>query len=83
VNNHAGDFVVDLPKTYLLEGRWDCALTELTLHPQTRQESIFQVRVLDEIGAQVETFGSLLRLRMQGQFRQGAIPTSFQQIRLG
>ena len=39
VNNHAGDFVVDLPKTYLLEGRWDCALTELTLHPQTKQRA--------------------------------------------
>ena len=37
VNNHAGDFVVDLPKTYLLEGRWECALTELTLHPQKKR----------------------------------------------
>jgi hypothetical protein len=35
VKNHAGDFVVDFPKTYLLEGLWECALTELTLHPQT------------------------------------------------
>jgi hypothetical protein len=25
--------------TYLLEGRWDCALTELTLHPQTKQRA--------------------------------------------
>ena len=39
VNNHPGDFVVDLPKTYLLEGRWECALTELTLHPQTERRT--------------------------------------------
>ena len=30
VNNHAGDFLVDLPRTYVLEGEWDCALTEVT-----------------------------------------------------
>ena len=39
MNNHAGDFVVDLPKTYLLEGSWECALTELTLHPQTERRT--------------------------------------------
>ena len=36
---NAGDFVVDLPRTYLLEGRWECALTELTLHPQTERRT--------------------------------------------
>lgn len=40
-DNHAGDFVVDLPKRFLLEGPWECALTELTLssspeHPTHR-----------------------------------------------
>ena len=39
VNNHTGDFVVDLPKTYLLEGRWECALTELTLYSQTERQT--------------------------------------------
>jgi len=39
VNNHTGDFVVDLPKTYLLEGRCEYALTELTLHSQTERRT--------------------------------------------
>lgn len=39
VNNHAGDFVVVLPRTYRLNGRWECALVELTLKPQTEQRS--------------------------------------------
>ena len=30
VNNHAGDFLVDLPRTYVLEGQWECALMEVT-----------------------------------------------------
>jgi len=30
VNNKAGDFVVDLPRTYRLDGHWECALTEAT-----------------------------------------------------
>lgn len=30
VDSHAGDFLVDLPRTYVLEGQWECALTELT-----------------------------------------------------
>ncbi|VDH91738.1 Hypothetical predicted protein [Mytilus galloprovincialis] len=33
-DNHAGDFVVDLPKRFLLEGTWECALTELALPSQ-------------------------------------------------
>lgn len=39
VDNHAGDFVVDLPKRYLLEGNWECALTELTLSSQLEYPS--------------------------------------------
>lgn len=35
IDNHAGDFTVNLSKTFHLEGRWECALTELTIHPQT------------------------------------------------
>lgn len=34
VNNHAGDFIVDLPRSYRLQGQWECALTEMTFVSQ-------------------------------------------------
>jgi len=34
VNNHAGDFLVNLPRSYRLQGRWECALTEITFVSQ-------------------------------------------------
>jgi hypothetical protein len=34
VNNHAGDFLVDLPKSYRIQGQWECALTEITFVSQ-------------------------------------------------
>jgi hypothetical protein len=39
-DNHAGDFVVDLPKTYQLDGHWGCALTEIamSIHGQNSTE---------------------------------------------
>ena len=33
VNNNAGDFVIDLPWIFKLQGRWECALVELTFFP--------------------------------------------------
>lgn len=30
--NTPGDFIVTLPKRYILSGRWECALMELTMH---------------------------------------------------
>lgn len=38
-DNHAGDFVVDLPKRFLLEGTWECALTELALPSQPERQT--------------------------------------------
>ena len=35
VDNHAGDFIVDLPTTYLLGEGWECALNEITLFTQS------------------------------------------------
>jgi hypothetical protein len=63
VNNHAGDFVVDLPKTYLLEGRWECALTELTLHLQTerRTERLYLCSDLVQDSYLKNTFLPILR----------------------
>lgn len=29
VDNHAGQFVIDLPKTFLFDGHWECAITEI------------------------------------------------------
>lgn len=34
VNNHAGDFLVDLRRTYYLDGHWECAMTEITFLSQ-------------------------------------------------
>ena len=34
VNNTASDFVIDLPRTYRLDGTWECALTEITFVSQ-------------------------------------------------
>ena len=39
-NNHAGDFVVDLPKTYLLGRQWECALTEISLFTETEVSNL-------------------------------------------
>lgn len=33
VNNRATDFVVDLPRTYVLNSEWECALTEIAFVP--------------------------------------------------
>ena len=33
VNNNAGDFVIDLPRIFKLQGGWECALVELTFFP--------------------------------------------------
>ena len=30
VDNHAGDFTVDLPRRFLLNGQWECGLSEIT-----------------------------------------------------
>jgi hypothetical protein len=38
-DNHAGDFVVDLPKTYKLDGHWGCALTEIAMSTHTEQKT--------------------------------------------
>jgi len=29
-DNHAGDFTVDLPRRFLLNGQWECGLAEIT-----------------------------------------------------
>lgn len=39
VDNHAGNFVVDLPKTYQMPGDWECALTELSTPTLTEEPS--------------------------------------------
>lgn len=39
VNNHSGDFVVNLPKRFLLEGSWECALTEITMPSHLERQS--------------------------------------------
>jgi hypothetical protein len=31
---YAGDFLVDLPKSYRIQGQWECALTEITFVSQ-------------------------------------------------
>lgn len=38
--NHAAEFIVDLPKTYYMEGEWECALTEMSLFSKTEEESL-------------------------------------------
>ena len=38
-DNHAGDFVVDLPKTYKLDGHWGCALTVIAMSTHTEQKT--------------------------------------------
>lgn len=32
-NNNLGDFVIDLPRIFKLQDRWECALVELTFFP--------------------------------------------------
>ena len=63
VKNEAGDFVVDLPKTYLLERRWKCALTELSLQPQKerRTERIYLCSDLVQDSYLKNTFLPVLR----------------------
>lgn len=63
MDNHAGDFVVDLPKTYLLEGQWECALTEIALSTYLEQKTARIYVCLDIVEESYvkETFLPILR----------------------
>ena len=37
VNNTAGDFVVELPRRYRLDGSWECAISEITFVSEFEQ----------------------------------------------
>ena len=37
VNNTAGDFVVELPRRYRLDGSWECAISEITFVSEFKQ----------------------------------------------
>lgn len=39
-SDHAGDFSLILPKTYYMEGEWECALTELTMLAKSEMENL-------------------------------------------
>jgi hypothetical protein len=50
VNNTAGDFVVELPRRYRLDGSWECAINEITFVSEFEQ-------LTDRIYVYADVFG--------------------------